>query len=108
MLSTVQIDRDTKIKKVGHKVAVFQKPNTALKEEFLDIKETTEHLFSIFRNEVSYWKTKIKSPKKKTHTTDIDSLWVKIDSNEQYELCNTLILSGPLAPEASDRENFKK
>ena len=107
MFSTMQIDRENKIKELDQKVSVIQTANTALEGEISDIKETTEHQFSILREEISSLKTKIKS-QEKTHTAHLDSLSVKIDSNEQYERRDALVLSGPLVPEGTDREDCKQ
>ena len=50
---------------------------------------------------------KIKSHKD-FHSAHLDSLSVNIDSNEQYERRDARILSGPLVPVASDREDCKQ
>ena len=69
-------------------------------------KETTEHQFSVLRDEISSLKSKIKL-QENTHIAHLDSLSVKIDSNEQYERRDALILSGPLVPPVSDGEDCK-
>ena len=104
MFSTMQIDRENKIKELNQKVSVFQTANTALEGEISSIKQTTEHQFSILREEISSLKTKFRS-REKTHTAHLDSLIVKIGSNEQYERRNVLILSGPLVSDGTDQED---
>ena len=106
MFFTIQLERDNKIKELDQKVTSIQSTHTALESEISDIKETTEHQFSVLRDEISSLKSKIKL-QEKTHIAHLDSLSVKIDSNEQYERRDALILSGPLVPEVSDLEDCK-
>ena len=93
MFSHMQIDRDNKIKELDQKVSVIQAVSTALDGGVSDIKETTEHQVSILREEISSLKTKLKTHEK-THAAYLDSLNVKVDSYEQYERQDALILSG--------------
>ena len=107
MFSTIQLERDNKIKELDQKVASIQSTNTALEGEISEIKETTEHQFSVLRDEITSLKSKIKL-QENTHIAHLDSLSVKIDSNEQYERRDALILSGPLVPEVSNGEDCKQ
>ena len=107
MFSTIQLDRDNKIKDLDRKVTSVQSTTTALEKEISDIKESSDHQISILRDEISSLKTKIKA-QENTHTTHLNSITNKIDSNEQYERRDALVLSGPLVPEVSDREDCKQ
>ena len=107
MFSTIQLDRDNKIKDLDKKVTSIQSTTTALEKEISDITESTDHQMSILRNEISSLKTKLIT-QENTHSTHLNSLTNKIDSNEQYERRDALVLSGPLVPEVSDREDCKQ
>ena len=104
LFSTMQLDRDNKIKELDQKVSSVQSTNTALQEEISDIKETTEHQFSVLRDEISSLKSRIKS-QENAHSAHFDSLSEKIDSNEHYEWRDALILFEPLVPLVSDCED---
>ena len=107
MFSTIQLERDNKIKDLDKKVTSIQSTTTALEKEISDVKESTDHQMSILRNEISSLKTKLIT-QENTHSTHLNSLSNKIDSNEQYERRDALVLSGPLVPEVSDREDCKQ
>ena len=61
---------------------------------------------SIFRDEISSLKAKIVT-QENTHITQLNSLTNKIDSNEQNERRDALVLSEPLVPEVSGWEDCK-
>ena len=82
MFSTIQLERYNKFKELDQKVTSIQGNNKALEGEISDIKETTEHQFSVLRDEISPLKSKIKL-QENTHIAHLDSLSVKIASNEQ-------------------------
>ena len=107
MFSTIQLDRDNKIKDLDKKVTSFQNTTTALEKEISDIKESTDHQMSILRDKISSLKAKIVT-QENTHTFHLNSLTNKIDCNEQYERLGALVLSGPLVPEVSDRKDCKQ
>ena len=81
LFSPIQLDHDKKSKELDQKVTSVESTNTALQEENCDVKETTEHQFSVLRDEISYMKSKNKS-QENAHSAHLDSLSVKIDSNE--------------------------
>lgn len=107
MFTSLQLERDSKIKTIEKKMTEIQSKNTNLEKELEDIKEATEHDVSILKEEVSSLKTKIKS-QENSHSAHVASLNQKLDANEQYERRDALILSGPAVPVTTDREDCKQ
>ena len=103
----MQLDRNNKIKELDQKIISFKSMNTALQDEISDIKETTEHQFSVLRDEISSLRSKTKS-QENAHSTHFDSLSVKIDSNKQYERRDAFIMSGSLVPAVSYQEDCRQ
>ena len=104
LFSTIQQDRNNKIKDLDKKVTSFQSSTTAQEIEIYNIKESTDHQMSILHDEISSLKANIVT-QENTHITHLNSLTNKIDSNEQYKRRDALVLSGPLVPEVSKRED---
>ena len=69
MISTIQLDRDNKIKDLDKNVTSFQNTTTALEKEFSDIKETTDHQTSIIHDKIFSLKAKNRNQKKYPHNS---------------------------------------
>ena len=88
MFSTFQLGRDNKIKDLNIKVTSIQNSTETLEKEISDIRVSNDLEISIFRDEISSLKTKIKA-QEITHTTHLNSITGKIDSDEQCEKIHT-------------------
>ena len=78
-----------------------------MEQEIFDINESNNRQISILRDEQSSLKNKIRT-QENTYTTHLNSINKKIDSNEQHERRDALVLSGPLVPEVFHREDLKR
>ena len=61
MFSTLQLERNTKIKNIDKKVTHLDNKNKALQGEINDVRQTTEHQITPLEEEVSSLKARIKS-----------------------------------------------
>ena len=106
ILTTVQQERDTSVSTLTNKV-------TALESENKSLEEKIHSLNNEFSETISHMEGKIQSLEQmhkrscETHRAEVQSLRSDIDGNEQYERKDTLIISGPDLPVASQTENSK-
>ena len=106
MFAILQNEGDSKIKVLDKKMVDLENKNRALQEEVNEIKATTDLQISLLGDQVSSFRAKFKS-QEDAHSLNIEALKGKLDSNEQYERRDALILSGPAVPEVSEREDCK-
>ena len=104
LFSNLQLET---MKNIDKKVSDLDTKNKALQDEILDIKQTTEHQVSVLKEEISSLKALFRS-QEDNHSSHLAALRGKLDSNEQYERRDALILSGPAVPEVSDQEDCKQ
>ena len=78
MFTSLQLERDSKIKTLKKNMTEIQSKNVNLEKELNNIKEAPEHYVSILKEEVSSLKTKIKS-QENSHSAHVASLNQKLN-----------------------------
>ena len=89
--STIQLDRNNKMKELVKKLREFLNANPALEKFISEMKETAEQQLSFFRDKYHLWKPKPNCKKASTQYTSY-SLSVEFDLNENYAMGNPILL----------------
>lgn len=106
ILTTVQNDKDTSLASLNNRVVSLESKNKSLEEKVVSLNAELADSISSMERRVQSLEEKLERVDA-THTAEVLSLRTNIDTNEQYERKDTLIISGPDLPVASQNENSK-
>ena len=106
MFSTLQLERDNRISSLDQKVNELQSRNQVLEQKMEISQSNTVNEMSKLNDKVISLEDQL-NVLRSMHNKEVELMKTNIDSNNQYERLDTLIISGPELPIACDTENSK-
>ena len=106
MFSTLQLERDNRISSLDQKVNELDSRNQVLEQKIETIQSHTVSEISKLNDKVISLEDQLNFLRS-MYNKEVELMKTSIDSNNQYERLDTLIISGPELPIACDTENSK-